>query len=449
MPSVQPSPESCRRLFSSQLRINMLSGVIATILNVVALAVAYPVYLHYLGYEIYGVWLVLATVLQFAQVGDLGINQAVMKLVAEEHGRKNLEGIQRYVTTALIFLFLNGAIVLLVILMLKSQVISAFKLSVENAVLVSWLLPYIGLLSLYVLLVQALNATLSGMGRMDLANYIQVTGRIFAVCVATLLLFLGRGIESLLIGNTLSYILIHTLSIWFIHRIAEIRFLRHFRVDYDRLKILLRFGSGVMGGSLVNLLLHPFNRLMLSRYSGVSAIPVYDIAFNGAMQVRALAEVALRAIMPEISRIGSNITPQGHKDITNINRNTLKLIIICCLPIYSILIFLRRPLLKLWLGQKFTDALLPVFALMLVATFLSLLCVCAYYTLLGLGKVRHIFLASVVKVITNVSLVAAFIIITGTISVYSIAWSVMVALGMTTIYVLWQKQQVMKRILLV
>jgi len=60
------------------------------------MAAGFPIYLHFLGYERYGVWLVLATVLSFAQLGNLGIDQAVMKLVAEEHGRGDIEGIKRH-----------------------------------------------------------------------------------------------------------------------------------------------------------------------------------------------------------------------------------------------------------------------------------------------------------------------------------------------------------------
>ena len=55
-----------RRLFSSQLRVNMASGVVTSILNVAVLGVAYPVYLSFLDYELYGVWLVLAVVLNLA-----------------------------------------------------------------------------------------------------------------------------------------------------------------------------------------------------------------------------------------------------------------------------------------------------------------------------------------------------------------------------------------------
>ena len=76
-----------KKLLSSQLRINMVSGVVATVVNAVAMAVAFPIYLHFLGYEKYGVWLVLATVLSFAQLGNLGIGRAIMNLVANEHGR--------------------------------------------------------------------------------------------------------------------------------------------------------------------------------------------------------------------------------------------------------------------------------------------------------------------------------------------------------------------------
>lgn len=45
-----------KKLFSSQLRINMASGVVVTVINAVAMMAAFPIYLHFLGYEKYGVW---------------------------------------------------------------------------------------------------------------------------------------------------------------------------------------------------------------------------------------------------------------------------------------------------------------------------------------------------------------------------------------------------------
>lgn len=215
-----------KKLFSSQLRINMVSGVVATVVNVVVLATAYPVYLHFLGYETYGVWLILATVLTFAQLGNLGISSAIMKLVAEEHGRGNTKGIQSYVTTSLGILLVTGSLTLILILLFQNQIISALKLSGQNAVIASQFLPYIAFLSVCVMLVQVLNSAISGLGRMDIANYILSGGRVVTVGISSILLWLGNGIESLLIGNTLSYIFVGGVSVFFIKRNANIHLFR-------------------------------------------------------------------------------------------------------------------------------------------------------------------------------------------------------------------------------
>jgi len=215
-----------RRFFSNQFHINMVSGVVATVINVVVLAIAYPMYLHFLGYETYGVWLILATVLTFAQLGNLEISPAVMKLVAEEQGRGNTQGIQSYVTTALGILLVTGTLALILILFFQNQIISVFKLSGRNALIASQFLPYIAFLSVCVMLVQVLNSTISGLGRMDIANYILSGGRVVTVGTSLILLWLGNGIESLLIGNALSYTFVGGSSVFFIRKTVNIRLLR-------------------------------------------------------------------------------------------------------------------------------------------------------------------------------------------------------------------------------
>ncbi len=281
----------------------MVSGVGVTLVNIAVLAVAYPMYLHFLGYEQYGVWLVLSTVLTFAQLGNLGIGQAVMKLVAEEYGRHDLEAAQQYMASALVILAASGVVVFAVILFFRVPIVALFKLSEENARTVSWMLPYMACLSIYVFIVQAINAMLSGFGRMDLANYAQAGGRLVAVLVAGFLLFLGAGIKGLLIGSAASYIFIHIASLALIRRMAPIRILRTGNLRLARMRQLLGFGSGVLGTSLLSMLLSPFNKVMLSRYAGVASIPIYEIAYTGSMQIRGLAEAGIRALMPEVSRI--------------------------------------------------------------------------------------------------------------------------------------------------
>lgn len=412
----------------------MLSGFAATIVNSIVLAIAYPVYLHFLGYEQYGVWLVLATVLSFAQLGNLGIGRAIMKLVAEEYGRDNIEAIQQYVMTAIAILTCAGTAILIVILAFKAQIAGAFKLTGGNAQMVLWLLPYIGCLSIYVFIVQVLNAALSGLGRMDLANWTQSAGRIAAVTTAGFLLYGGHGIESLLIGNTLSYVLIHIVSLILIWRIAHIRFLRIGNLSIRCCKRLLSFGLGLFGGSLMGMLLSPFNKLMLSRYAGVSVIPVYEIAYNGSMQVRALIEAGLRALMPEISRISANMTSYAKDRISRIYRRAMRLIFLFGIPMYAVLIILLAPLLKFWLKQRFVDELPIAFRIMLISTFLSLLGVPSYHTLLGLGMVRYTLISHIILSGVSVLIVLIVVFVRHRISVEAISWAVLAGMAISTLY---------------
>jgi len=426
-----------RRLFSSQLRINMVSGVVATVVNVVVLAIAYPVYLHFLGYETYGVWLILATVLTFAQLGNLGISSAIMKLVAEEHGRGNTKGIQSYVTTSLGILLVTGSLALILILLFQNQIISAFKLSGQNAVIASQFLPYIAFLSVCVMLVQVLNSTISGLGRMDIANYILSGGRVVTVGVSLILLWLGNGIESLLIGNVLSWIFVGGTSVLVIRKTANIRLLRLGNLDKQRYKRLLRFGAGIFGGSVISMFLSPFNKLMLSRYAGVSTIPVYEIAFAGSMQVRALIEAGLRALMPEISRIGANMTKYAKDRISQIYHRAMRLIFLFGIPMYGTLVIFSPLMLRVWLGDRFVETLPGDFRIMLIgSSFLSLLGVPAFYTIIGLDRVRYLVTSSIIAASCNCATVIIHCALMGHLSVRSIGLYMAMSFAAGTAYLI-------------
>jgi O-antigen/teichoic acid export membrane protein len=420
----------------------MVSGVGVTLVNIAVLAVAYPMYLHFLGYEQYGVWLVLSTVLTFAQLGNLGIGQAVMKLVAEEYGRNDLEAAQQYMASAIAILAVSGGVVLAAILLFRTPIVALFKLSEENARTVSWMLPYVACLSIYVFIVQAVNAMLSGFGRMDLANYAQTAGRLVGVLVAGLLLYLGTGIEGLLFGATAADVFTHGLSLALIRRVAPIRILRTRNLCLARMKGLLGFGSGVLGTSLLSMLLSPFNKLMLSRYAGVASIPVYEIAYTGSMQIRGLAETGIRALMPEVSRIGVAMTEQTRSRIRGIHRRSLGLILRFALPLYGVLILTAPLLLRVWLGSRFTESLPPALRIALVGSLLSLACVPAYYLLLGLGRVRDCFFCHAILSGINVLLVLVFTWVDGVLSLPEVLASILIATAVSSAYIIVQQQRI-------
>jgi O-antigen/teichoic acid export membrane protein len=430
-----------KRLFSSQLRINMVSGVAVTVVNSAVLAVAYPLYLHFLGYERYGTWLVLSTVLSFAQLGNLGIGPAVTKLVAEEYGRKNLEAVQQYVTSAVAILVVSGAIVVGLILLFRTPIVALFKLSPENANTVLWLLPYVGYLSVYVFVVNVLNAAVSGLGRMDLANFTQSAGMVAAVAIAAPLLYSGCGIVSLLIGNALSYVIVSIISLILIKRAAPVRFLHRRNLSAGNCKRLLSFGLGLSACSWMNMLLHPFNRLILSRYAGVSTIPIYEIAVTTTLRIRGLIDVSLKALIPAASHISAMKTEESRERIRAIGDKSLKIILLGGVPLYIVLLAAADPILRLWLRDDFTPSLPWAVRVMLFSTFLTIPGVPAYYLLIGLGRIRHVFFGHALQSLTNVVLITLAIAGDHRLTLNGLLYVFGFAMVLGAWYMVWQKRR--------
>ncbi len=433
-----------RKIIGSQLRINMFSGVAITLVNVVITGISYPVYLHFLGYEKYGVWIVLYTIINFVQLSNLGIGPAVMKLVAEEYGRQNIQAVQKYIATAMVVLVGSGILALVVMLCFKSQIINAFKLDSENARIVEWLLPYVGLLSIYVFVVQTCSATLSGLGRMDLANYSEGFGRVIALTISILMLFSGFGIVSLLVGNAVSYVFVHVTTYYLIRRLKRFHFLSIDNLNFTYLKKLLYFGSGMFGGSLISVLLGPFNKLMISRYVGVSFVSVYEIAYNSCMQLRNLFESSFRAISPEISRITCSGLAGKNEQINNINRYSNKVIWLLGLPVWIVLLVFITPLLNLWLGHGFIYTLPLTFQIMLLGMFFSLLGVPAFYILLGLGKTRKLFYSFLIQSLVNSLFILIIVLLGYKLSVFKVALAVLFGMLSSTLFLLGQKRLLMR-----
>lgn len=422
----------------------MASSVATHCVNIVVLAVTYPIYLHYLGYETYGVWLALGVVLAFARLSDLGMAQAVTKLVAEDLGKGNTQTVQQYVATAMLVLSVAGGVTLAVILVFRSPIISVFKFTEENARVALWLLPYVAVLSIYALIVQVVTATLAGLGRMDLSNYAETIRRIVLVLVVVPLLYFGQGLKSLLIATAMSHLVKHLFSLLLIRRIVVFRLFRLNNISKRCFRRLMDVGIGLFGASIVQMVGIPFNKFMLVRFAGVESLPVFEIAFSGTMQIRNVISMSLRALMPEISRIASEMSTVAISRIRSLMRRSQGLIFFLALPLYIVLFFLADPLLKIWLGRSFVDAIPHTFQITLVATFINLLGVPAYHFLIGLDKVRTMFTGVCITWLSDVALILIWSLCFHTFSPAIAGGCLIIAWAASSSYLMWSFRSVMQ-----
>ena len=193
------------RVRGSQFNRNMGAGSIMALVSACLSFVSYPLYLHYLGYHRYGLWLVLSVVVSVAQLGNLGIPWALMKLVAEDHGRGDWEGVKTYINISCGILLGFGMMFVGAVILIRSCVLSWFKLSGADGAMVYTLLPYVAVLSVLVLIFSTFNAAVGGLGRMDLTSYNETLSQVFIILFCALMLYLGFDLLGMVVG-TLSWL---------------------------------------------------------------------------------------------------------------------------------------------------------------------------------------------------------------------------------------------------
>ncbi len=430
----------CSSVFRSQLRRNMLVGCCLTAVSAAVMAVSYAIYLRRLGYEQYGMWLILSTVVAFSQIGNLGISQAVTKKVAELWVTRNVSEVKAYVSAACGLVLLTGFAVVTVVIALRYQVASLLHLSVTNTAVVVDLLPLVAVFSVYLFVVDISNATLNGLGRLDLCSACQTAAQVFALGFSLIFLALGGGLRALLLGNLAGYATAHLIS-----SLCSTYITKHFLLGLRGVRLrhaggLMNIGGWMFGSALMNLLLTPINRGLLARFGGVGLIPMYDIPFNSCMRMRSLFESPQRALVAEVSSLAASDGTQANQRIRQLHARAFRLVLGAA-PVFLLVALCADPVLRIWLGKRFDPAMTTCFRGMALGVLASAFGVPAYYVLLGLGQVASIFKANAAQALTNITIAAVIIIFAHSLSALNLVVSASLGLAAGGAVLMWQQRQ--------
>lgn len=411
-----------RNNFSSQLRLNMLSGPIGVGIGIIASAVKFPLYIHFLGYEQYGVWLLLSTILTFAQMGLLGIGTAIVKLVAEEYAQNNHEAIHEYFMTALCMLMASGVVIVVTSILFRTQIILLLGLEGKNAELADSLLIYMVFFSIGVLAYEILNSILAGIGRLDISNYSQTALQIIPVPISIPLLLSGKGVESVFLANVFAYLIIFSVNFIKINRTVKIYRLDLTLCSMKRFQRMITFGSTVFLGYMLSMIVVPITKIVITRSIGVEGVPVFELAYRISKQVRSLFEVALRALMPEISNLSSCGSQKSIAKMDSIISKSYRLLFLGAPPLYIVISIFAGVIFKIWLGESFVPSIPNVFRVLLFVSFVSLIGVIPYYFNMGLGRVNRILIHHALCAGGELISIALAINLMPSVNITTIAW---------------------------
>lgn len=387
----------------SQLKKNIFSGSFAAAGSILVSVIAYPVYLHFLGATVYGLWATLTVVISFSSVGNLGIDEALIKFIAEEYESRKKSNIIAYISTGLNMLLVNGIVIFSILMLFEKPLRTVLNLDTEYTLLFQDIFPYIVLLSIFILIVHFINAILKGLGRFDQASYILLAGRICALVVSILFFINGYKIWGLFWGQFLSFVFILIVSSFFVYRKIGIYY-NPFKNKKNFLIKLFKFGGTITVSKMISMLLIPFIKITIARYIGLANVTYFEIANRIVLQIRSLFERGISAIMPEVSRLSVMITDAPTK-ISEVMKKVNKANLMFGISTFVLLLIIGEPVLKLWLAEKYYDAIAIAFRIIVAGYLINLLSVPSYYYFMALGKVKYCFINHSVQAVLNCVLI--------------------------------------------
>lgn len=404
-------------------------------LNIAVIAFTYPLYLHYLGYESYGLWLILSTVLAFSRIGDLGICAALSKLLAEAEGKGDQQLFSTYLKLAFRVLIVTAVLVSLLLYLLMPLLMDSFGWEGKE------LIPYLALLCALGMWTEVWPAILAGLGRMDLANITTLSGRMLGAGLSIVLMAYGYGLWSLLWGSFFSYLCIQLLATYLI---GPTKLIDAVAAECCRghLRRMMKLGLGIVGGSLTSLALQPLTRILLGHYAGLAAVPVFDIAYRGSMQLRGVLEAGLRALMPAFSYMNEG----EQASLWELKRKAQRLTLFYGSAVYLLAALGADMVLRFWLGDQFVPELTTACLFALGGSYLSLMGVPIYYFAMGLGRVKVTLCSHLLQALANMAVLFTLILWTGELSATAAALSLLISFALSNLYLFVEGQRFSRKL---
>ena len=351
---------------------------------------ATPWFLHRLGAEQYGHWMLLTATVGLGGVLNVGTGAATVKMVSAGIGRGDRTDAGRIVRASLAIAMLGGAMLALLVagayliggpaLLGRMGDPALLRVTAIAAVVLLWLEQVDNVYS----------SALRGAERFGHSARLEIAAKTVQLLFAALVLLAWQRLWALyaaLVVVALARLLAKALFA------RQLLGLGRMFPAWEGARELLHYAKWGWLQGIGGVLFGVADRMLVGSLLGAASLAWYSIASQLAMQAHAVSAAGLSVIFPAVSRKREDGKPFTLWRVTwlSVSANLL-----LSTAIAIALLLLGTPLLHLWLGSDAAGPTSQVLPWLVVAYWLLALNIVPYYVLLGMGRVRFVGLTVLV-----------------------------------------------------
>jgi O-antigen/teichoic acid export membrane protein len=334
-------PKMSRSIFLNYAAMT-IGGVVAFLLT--------PVLIHGLGDFNYGMWILVASIMDYYGLADMGIRFTLQRHVARYKGSDQQEALVRTFATALA---LSGAIAALTLVAtagLTFWLPSVFHLSGWEAVIFRRVLILLGLSFAVSFPAKVLGAFLCGLQRFDLYNLAAIITTILQAILLVGVLHRGYGIEGCAIV-TLGLALLSLGLHWKFVKLAEPDVSVPWqKASWKELSELFHFGIYIFVTQIGDLMRFRLDSFVIARWLNISLVTPFNVASRLIEYFRFVAGGIIGPLITEMSALEGQKRDEELKSLFFRSTRWTTLLYILT---GSLLCLNGRVLLTLWVGKMY------------------------------------------------------------------------------------------------
>lgn len=351
------------------------------------LFIATPWFLHRLGVEPYGHWMLLTATVGFGGVLNTGTGAATIKAVSAGIGRARHGDAERTVRASLAIAMIGGGALAVLVyavfwfagdaLLARMGDPSQVQLTGAAAAFLIWLEQ----------LDNVFSSAMKGAEQFGPAARIEIASKTTQILAGALVLLWWPKLGGLYAALLVVAVLRLLAKIIIARRLFGLEELRPSLVGTTEILRFAKWGwlQGV-GGMLFGVA----DRMLVGSLLGAASLAYYSIASQLAMQVHAFAAAGVSVIFPKVSR---KLEDRAQFSLWRVTKVTLTSNFLLSSFIALMLILFGPMLLRAWIGTDSAGPTAQILPWLVVAYWALALNVVPYYVLLGMGRIRFVGLA--------------------------------------------------------
>lgn len=340
------------RSLGQQIVLNAATNLGRYALSVPVFFFLTPYILTKLGDEQFGVWVLIATFMSFADLGDLGMRSALRKYYAEDYAQRDDEALSVDLSTATLVFFPLSLFIWGVIYLGLDEILRAlFAVDPSHQVDVR----FVFLVAITVFAVSfsftPYLSMLEGLQRFDILNGLNSMSILLHALAAVWVLQAGWGLKGLVLSQAGISLLSLSAILWVTHRLVPQARFHGGRFRWKSLEKILRFGVKIFTSSLANVIHFQVDKILLAYFLGVGAVSHYQIAASLAGKIRSIPQLVLEPVMPAASALEKGKEPRTIERLYQISQ---KYNATLSFPLTAGVLLFAHPFVDLWLGPGYS-----------------------------------------------------------------------------------------------